>query len=233
MLKLANSVFYGILTEIGVLEEAVQIIGLREIQDLVLATSVINAFNILPRSLIDVASFWKHSIACGIASSLVAEQHHDPVPERLFAGGLLHDTGRLILILNAAEESQAILRRCEAEEVLAVRAEREAMGWDHAMLGAEFLASWKLPHSLVEMVGCHHDPSKSLLVSQDAFTVHYADFIVSALEFGNSGEFYVSPLVVPGNCEKCLLEEEQIETLVDKLETKTEAVFNILTETNG
>ena len=101
------------------------------------------------------------------------------------------------------------------------------------MLGAEFLASWKLPHSLVEMVRCHHDPSKALLVPQDAFTVHYADFIVSALEFGNSGEFYISPLVVPGNCDKCLLAEEQIETLVDELEAKTEAAFDILTETNS
>jgi putative nucleotidyltransferase with HDIG domain len=229
LLRLANSGFYGFPSDIGTLDEAVQLIGLRELQDLVLATSVIKSFEKVPGHLVDVGSFWRHSIACGLASAMLAEQRHDPVPERFFVGGLLHDIGRLILFLNAPEESRLILDRCEKEERLAQDVEVEVLGFDHAMLGAELIDLWKLPQSLREMVGSHHDPSASPVVFLDAFVVHYADFIVSALEYGKSGEVFVSPLVVPSNRARWLMEDDRIEALVTELDHTCEEVFPILT----
>lgn len=230
LLRLANSGFYGFPSDIGTLGEAVQLIGLREVQDLVLATSVINTFDKVPGRLVDVASFWQHSIACGIASALLAEQRHDPAPERFFVGGLLHDIGRLILFVKAPEESREILERCEQEEQLASRIELEVLGFDHATLGAELIDLWKLPQSLREMVGSHHDPSASPVVFLDAFVVHYADFITSALEYGKSGELFVSPLVVPSNRARWLMEDDRIEALVTELDRKCEEIFPILNE---
>jgi putative nucleotidyltransferase with HDIG domain len=230
LLRLANSGFYGFPSDIGTLGEAVQLIGLREIQDLVLATSVIRAFDKVPRDLVDVASFWQHSIACGTASALLAEQRHDPAPERFFVGGLLHDIGRLILFLSAPEESRHILERCETECELASRIENEVLGFDHTMLGAELIELWKLPQSLREMVGNHHDPSGSPAVFLDAFVVHYADFITSALEYGKSGELFVSPFVVPSNRARWLMEGDRIEVLVRELDRKCEEIFPILSK---
>jgi putative nucleotidyltransferase with HDIG domain len=212
---------------VATLGEAVQIIGLREIQDLVLATAVINAFK-LPPNLVDVASFWKHSIACGLVCGLLAEDQHDPQPERFFVGGLLHDIGRLMLFLKAPEEGRQILQRSEKEGMLASRMEREIMGFDHAELGAELVSFWKLPHSLKEMVGCHHNPSRSHTVPADVFLVHYADFITSVLEFGNSGEFFVAPLTLPKGCDHCLVSEDRLTTLAKELEIRCAEIFPIL-----
>ena len=233
LLKLANSAFYGLPTKVGTLQEVVQIIGLREIQDLVLATSVIKAFEKLPTHLIDVPSFWQHSIACGVASSLLAEQRRDPMPERFFVGGLLHDIGRLIMFLNAPDESREILLRCESQQELSLQIEREVLGFDHAMLGAELILLWKLPRSLVEMVGCHHQIPSSTANVLDAFTVHYADFIVSVLEFGNSAELYISPLLAPKDCARYLLADEQMEELVNELDRKCGEIFPALTKDHG
>lgn len=227
LLKIANSAFYGSPPEIGTLEEAVMLIGFREIQELALATAVIEAFQKVSSRLVNVVSFWEHSIACGLASALIAECGHDPMPERFFVGGLLHDIGRLIMLLNAPEESQAILDRCEAEGRMNSELEREVFGFDHALLGAELISFWKLPASVANMVSCHHDPSKAVTVLFDAFVVHYADFITSALEFGNSGEFYVCPLLIPAPCKTYLIEEEQMELLLDDLETQCRDVFLI------
>lgn len=229
LLKLANSAFYGVPAQIGTVEEAVQLIGLREIKDLVMATSVIRAFDKLPVSLVDAHSFWYHSIACGLASAMLAQDRHDPAPERFFVGGLLHDIGHLILYLWLPEESLDILRLCEKTREPCTRVEMNNLGFDHALLGGELIANWRLPPSLREMVACHHHPANSRLAPLDVFTVHYADFLTTALEFGNSGESLVLPLNVPASCQNFLLEDYQLETWIDKLEAQCSEIFPMLT----
>jgi hypothetical protein len=101
------------------------------------------------------------------------------------------------------------------------------LGFDHALIGAQLITSWKLPKSFAEMVACHHVPPKSSLISQDVFLVHYADFITTALQFGNSGEKYVSPLVIAESSEREILGDEPVEAVVRQMETRCEAVLPI------
>ncbi len=229
LLNLANSAFYGCPFEVGTLEEAVMLIGLREIQELALATSVIEAFDKVSPGLVDVTSFWEHSIACGLASSLLAEKSHDPMPERHFVGGLLHDIGRLVMFLGAPDDCAEVLRRCQAERLTAVHAETQVFGFDHAMVGAELVTLWKLPAHLARMVRCHHGPAGAVEgFSAETFIVHYADFLTAALDFGNTGEFFLSPLVVPEDCREEVLDRESLEELVEQLERQCSEVFPIL-----
>lgn len=227
LLRLANSVFYGFPSEVGTLEQAVQLLGLREIRDLVLATSVIEMFANVPAHLMDLEAFWKHSVACGLASALVARERNHPEPERYFAAGLLHDIGRLAMVLGAPEESRQILERCDSENQLPCRVETEILGFDHAALGGELLRSWNLPRTLVQMVRCHHNPVKSPVLL-DVFIVHYADFITTALEFGGSGETMVSPLTIPPGLRSFAFEDDRLAPFVEELEMQCEEVFPIL-----
>ena len=229
LLKLANSALYSFPSQVETIEEALQLIGLREMRDLALATCVIGAFPNLPKDLVDPAEFWKHSIACGIASALLAEERHDPAPERFFVGGLLHDIGRLILYLKAAPQSIEILRRYETDALPPSKIELEVMGFDHACLGAELLSLWKLPLTLIEMVERHHRPAKAHVTMGDDATIHYADFIISALEFGSSGESVLWPFSEEIS-KRSLLEENRIEALVGELEARWEPLCAILTK---
>ena len=63
----------------------------------------------------------------------------------------------------------------------------------------------------------------------DAFLIHYADFITSALRYGRSGEVFLSPLVVPGNCQRFVMEDDRIDLLVVELDQRCAEVFPILT----
>lgn len=228
LLRLANSVFYGFPSEVGSLEQAVQLLGLREIRDLVLATSVIQTFAKIPPSLVNLESFWKHSVACGLASALVARERNQPEPERYFAAGLLHDIGRLAMFLGAPEESSVILERCEKENLLPCKVESEILGFDHATLGGELLRSWNLPRPLVQMVRCHHNPVKTSVPPVDIFIVHYADFICTTLELGDTGEKVISPLIPPPGLRNFVLEDERLVAFVEELEMQCEEVFPIL-----
>ena len=230
LLRLANSALYSFPSKIGTIEEALQLIGLREVQDLALATCVIGAFPKLPAHLVDVFSFWRHSIGCAIASSLLAKEQHDPAPERFFVGGLLHDIGRLILFLKAPDESRQILSTCETQAELASKIELEVMGFDHAILGGELISLWKLPISLREMVRYHHNPSRSQIALDDVSIIHHADFITSALDFGPHGEPFVAPLLPPADSNRCILEDHRVEGLVSELDQKCALIFPILTQ---
>ncbi len=228
LLRLANSALYSFPSQIETVEAALQMIGLRETQNLALATCVIRAFSGLPADLIDPAAFWEHSIACGIASALLAEERHDPTPERLLVGGLLHDVGRLVLLIKAPELSRDILQRCEAEEAPVVPIETEVLGFDHAMLGGELLRMWRLPPSLQDMVRWHHLPAGATVGAYDAWTVHQADFLVSALEYGNSGEPLVGPPATTEAGRKGGIEECELATLAATVEARCAPLCAIL-----
>ena len=80
LLKLANSAFYGFPSRIETISSAVMIIGARELRDLALATAVISMFKDVPPALCDMKSFWRHSLACGLTSRLLAVRHAAPPP---------------------------------------------------------------------------------------------------------------------------------------------------------
>lgn len=219
LLQLANSALYGGPSRVGTIEEALQLIGLREIRDLALATTVITLFPGIPSHLVDVVQFWKHSVACGVGSALLAEERQEPGPGRFFVGGLLHDVGRLIMYLRAPGESAEILQRCQATGDLSSTVETEVLGFDHATLGAALLEAWNLPLPLVELVRCHHYPSRSHLAPRDAALVHIADFLASALGLGDSGEYAVAPLAEAA-WQQCLLDERRLEAVVKEIEAR-------------
>lgn len=228
LLRLANSAFYGMPSRVLTIDEAVQLIGSRGIHELVLATSVLKCFG--PDSACGARGpvFWEHSIACGLASALIAEECHVPMPERLFVGGLLHDIGRLLLFLKAPELSAQISTRCEENAELALLVEREILGFHHGELGAELISSWGLPQVLAETVSSHHYPKRAQLAPEDTAIVHYADFVVNALDIGNSGAPCIPPLQLPDDCQFCLIEADRLESFVEKLDQQCKEIFPIL-----
>ncbi len=97
VLKIVNSATYGFYNKIGDLQHAIVILGLNEIKNLVLATSmykVVKEFK--SSSAFDMQEFWKHSIGCAISARVLAETAYLKNPEDVFTGGLLHDIGKLI-----------------------------------------------------------------------------------------------------------------------------------------
>src|SRR3972149_10468155 len=63
MLRVANSAMFNFSSPVVTISHAVTIIGTRQLRDLVLATYAIQAFKGIPGDLVDMKSFWKHSIA--------------------------------------------------------------------------------------------------------------------------------------------------------------------------
>jgi HD-like signal output (HDOD) protein len=193
LLKIVNSPFYGFPSKIDKISLAVTLIGTREISGLALGISIISLFNNIPKEILSMYSFLRHSLACGIISRILAAHKSVPQTEQMFVSGLLHDLGRLILYSYFPEESRNILYRARLTDRLLFLQENDCLGCNHTHLVKQLLQQWKLPMVLENNVFYHHCPSEAQQ-PVPATLVHLADVITNSLGIGTSGERYVPPL---------------------------------------
>lgn len=194
LLRVVNSAYFGYSQKMETLNQAVTALGTQQVRDLVMATTVMEKFEGLPEDLINMESFWQHSLACGVAARALAQARKEINLESFFLGGMLHDVGRLLFISKMPEPSRELMVRCLKCDELLYMVERETFGYDHSDVGAVLLNKWGLPAQLEEAVGAHHHPQKAVKNPMLAAVVHIADVVVHALKMGNSGVSIVPKL---------------------------------------
>lgn len=191
VLKLVNSAFFGFEHEIDTVSQSVAIVGTQQLCDLCLATSVIQAFRDIPEDLVNMESFWRHSLACGLCARIIAHHLGMNNVEKFFVAGMLHDIGSPIIYSSLHEKALEVFEIVKSEQTLMHKAEIKVLGFSHANVGHELIKAWKLPESLQEAVGSHHSPMGALGFPLEAAVIHASDVIVHALELGHSGEKFV------------------------------------------
>jgi len=187
MLRMANSAFYSFPTKIETIERAVSTIGLRQIRELVLVTSVVKAFEGIPPGSVNMTTFWEHSVAVGIMSSELGTQVRIPNADGFYIPGLLHDIGRLVMYLKLPGLMSDLLQQRQASGQALYLLERNILDYSHAEIGGRLLEFWKLPQSIWEPVATHHEPHKGGEYSLAACAIHIADAWVNTNQLGSSG----------------------------------------------
>ena len=180
LLKFANSSYFGFSGKVETVLKAISIIGHKELRNLVLATSVTSTFKDIPPDLVDMDTFWNHSITCGVTARLLASSVDSR--ERFFIAGLLHGVGRLILFNQYPNESAKVLSCMNQGEDAVIQAERKIFGFTHAQLGAELLKQWKLPLNICKMVEYQFNPMQEKEFQYDASTLCAAVNIASYIQ---------------------------------------------------
>ncbi|MGD2187873.1 MAG: HDOD domain-containing protein [Desulfobacterales bacterium] len=158
VLKLANSAYFGLPSKIGSLKQAVILLGLKRLIQLVVATCVSAVMDkSVPGYDLPPGNLWRHSIAVSIAADALVKDKKIVGAEDVFTPALLHDIGKLVLGAFVKEELEAI-ESIAAKGVPFVVAENMILGTDHAEIGAQILANWNLPTEVINSVRWHHDP---------------------------------------------------------------------------
>ncbi len=159
VLKVVNSAFYGLPSQISNLDRAIVMLGLSAVKNIALAASLSRLFR--PGNLsakFAVRDLWVHSIAVGVCARMVADKSFGQ-PEETFVAGLVHDMGLLVEYQLLPEKLRDVVTRCETQTQCFVSAERGVIGGDHTQFGAAIVSRWKFPPILKHAVQYHHDPT--------------------------------------------------------------------------
>lgn len=189
VLRTANSAYYGFPRKITTINYAIVVLGLNNIKNIVLSTSIMARFSKSDSNqLLDRRDFWKHSLLCGIISKKIAEHMGIKAAEELFMCGLLHDFGKLILDHFFNPEFVKALELSKKKQITLKEAENRVFGFSHAGVGALLLKKWRLPVSLVTAVERHHAPDANKNGFRAAAIVHVADYLCRRIGIGSSGD---------------------------------------------
>jgi HD-like signal output (HDOD) protein len=184
LLRLVNSPFYGLSGRIDTVSRALMVVGIQQLHNLVVAICAVRSFSKVANRLVNMDTFWRHSIYTGLIARAVGKRCNVLHPERLFIGGLLHDLGSLILYHRLPELTQDLLLAAAGNEEVLYRAELEALGFTHAELGALLLEHWRIPESLREAVHWHHEPACAQNARLEAAVLHVSNVLANRSGIG-------------------------------------------------
>ncbi len=176
ILKIANSALYGRPKKVSSIETAIMVLGFNEIQNIVLSKSVLSSFaEKLHRDDDIIDTFWEHSFTCALAAKVIAEHLNLQPPGEYFIGGLIHDIGKLAMLLTLSDEYAVETWLTGFSTTEKLKKERELFGITHQEVAGKLLRKWSFPDKLTFGLEYHHNPEE-LTENQDfALILQVAD----------------------------------------------------------
>jgi len=182
ILRLVNSVRFGLMRRVDSVANAVSILGMQPLHDLVLASSVASSFRGLRPARMDMARFWRHSVLRGLVAQEAADVCRILRSQRLFVAGLLADIGHLVMYQTVPELAERALLRADHERRPLHEVEAEVVGCHYAEVGSVFCDQWQLPLPFVEAIGGQiHPDLTSEEFAEEAAILHFARVVVEGM----------------------------------------------------
>jgi HD-like signal output (HDOD) protein/CheY-like chemotaxis protein len=181
LISVSNSAAYGGLTKNTTLPQAVSRLGLKATKMYVdvicnraLYTTKSKKYNDLLKNL------WEHSIACAHASEIVSQAVRLKNSDEVFAMGLVHDIGKLILLqivseLEIKDEGTDEVDRAELLETLDAH---------HGRFGEVLLRAWKFPDAYSEICQYHDEVETVDPPSTELLVVSFANLLAKSMGYG-------------------------------------------------
>jgi HD-like signal output (HDOD) protein len=156
VLRLANSPMFGHGAQIESLSHALVTLGLERLQGLAMTVATSNYLRTALR-IEELRRCWRHTLACAILCRELARAAS--ISEELgYMLGLLHDIGRLGLLVAHPNEYAEMLRDADREPMGLLDLEKKRFGMDHCEVGRRLAEQWNLPEDFPFILGRHHDP---------------------------------------------------------------------------
>ena len=190
LLRLVNSVYYGLTNPVNSIEEAVFYLGVRQIRQLAMVTPIIEDFHKLTcQCAFPWREFWQHCIGTAILTREVASTFETQNDESDYVAGLVHDVGKIVMAWTFPDHFAEIHLRAQPGTRDLLEIEREVLGIDHCELGALYMERHRLPELMVKSSRFHHQPEKSDSHSMIVASVQIADLLMRNARIGYSGNY--------------------------------------------
>jgi putative nucleotidyltransferase with HDIG domain len=189
ILKAVNSAYYSLPKQITSVGHAVVYMGFNTIKNLALG---IAAIGMLPKNNsagFDSQQYLLHSLATAAIAKKLAQKLDDADPMDCFIAGLLHDFGKVVFAQFMPEEFSRALQLSQSNGTSLHLALSDAIGADHAVVGAMLVEKWRFAPALTETIRNQH--GANLKDTDMIACVFGANQIAKKLNFGFAGNAFV------------------------------------------
>ncbi len=178
LIKVGNSALYGGLQKVTTLRQILARLGLKTTRNLILTASARGYFlNNQKGMRVWGQNLWQHSVESGLAARRIADAIHYADPDEAFIGGLVHDIGKLILLMLFPDPFKEILRLKKVDQMNSKAAEKRIIGLDHEQVGRLLMDRWNMPDSAKACAEYHHRFNESDTYAELTAVVAYADYL--------------------------------------------------------
>lgn len=182
VLRWANSAYYGMESRIVTVQQAIVVLGLDVVQELIMNYAISDRLNKpLPGYALQGGDLWRHALGTAIGAKLISKKFRLKIDDEAYFAGLLCDVGKLVF--------EKVLRDLDISHIewgqhSFLEMERVNFGLDHAKLGSEIARRWQLPESLVTAIAFHHEPQLAESHKTLTAAIHVADVSMMILGVG-------------------------------------------------
>jgi HD-like signal output (HDOD) protein len=180
ILQRVNSVEFGLVTPVTNVRQAIALLGLDLTRQLIL-THATAAYAKGALRTEELRRCWQHTVATAVLADHIANTCGE-FTNVAFTAGIMHDIGRLGLLVAYPTEYEGIIRDAASRCLDLLDFERDEFGMDHAEAGRVLAERWDLPAGLAQIAGRHHDPCEGTTLNLLSI-VHVACRLADALGY--------------------------------------------------
>jgi putative nucleotidyltransferase with HDIG domain len=212
VLRLVNSAHYMLVKRVDSIFEAVRLLGIRGIRNLLYSYGTQRIFG---SDSAEKKKLWEHSYKTAFyAYDLIKNSKRSRnLLDDAYVGGILHDMGKIVFSTVHPELLNRLKNFCRERNIPQATFEDLSAGMNHAEIGALIAEKWKFPDALVKVIRYHHDPESAPEEFRNLVRSVYLANMLCEYEKGNVAfdQFEEIPLAVFG-----IKGKEQLDSLLEQ-----------------
>ncbi len=226
LLRLVNSSFFALGTEVSSINKAINIIGHRSLRNMALCIAVRDAINSDVFADFDTDSYWRDSLLRAVSARHIGAKLKFDADD-CFTAGLLQDFGIMVLFhLNADKMQQWDKLRLKTP-VERYQVEQDLFGYTHDQVMEVLGKIWSLPQDLTSAISNHHSCSKTENCDTQLCNVlHCSDWIASIFSAENKSDVVTESMEIIENLLH--MPEEEVDALLTVIPEQVSKAANAL-----
>ena len=186
LLKICNSAYFGLSRKVESVRDAITLLGLDQIVELVLLNGTAENFRDEPDGYgLGEGELWHHAVLSAHVAKVLAENHGLANKKHLiFTAALVKDVGKIIMGRFVAFSYEKINILVNSKGYSFNEAEKEVIGMNHEELGALVGEKWRFGKKLIYIIRNHHMSAEACRDDAETAMVYLADIVCMMMGFG-------------------------------------------------
>lgn len=188
LLKICNSAYFGLARQIESVRDAITLLGLDQIVELILLNGTADSFKDEPDGYgLGEGELWHHAVLSAHVAKVLAENNGRASNKHLiFTAALLKDIGKIVMGRYVAFSYEKINILVHSKGYSFNEAEKEIIGMNHEELGARIGKKWRFGDKLIYMIRNHHLADETCRNDPETALVYLADIVCMMIGYGTS-----------------------------------------------